>query len=487
LKPVAQIFEKSVVLNPDFKDLLNQFNSAKDEILHFAHGGTVWQLLAKQELGQANWWQIVKKISASRRSASTLCADLPLPVRDALFIAREFEGTLQEFVTVRNSERDSLSELFWSNFYLAMYPDLPRNNFDPWLHFLEYGLHEGRTTHPFLNLKALESQIVKKKSMPMMLQYLLVPRNWTCLPNPWMDVVGWISDDEYTGNSNPLVSLLNSEKKYQYISQALIHIEASGSEFSEMKNLAYAHFASRSNFHNSKHDLVVSEVIPNIDPSIQELCGGIVLPGFGVIFENKKAWCLTGTTSDNSETALRINNFVVSKDFNTFPLVYADKCIMLGPSLYKDELINIISEHGSSATYFVPESDVQAEAVQILLNQRQDVGHLLRKPARLSSSFVALYEKSLITGSSSNDLSLHENTQVHLLMHEQNLNGNTVNQVQCRFPNVSFIIYTKFSLEVANLLMLCSSAVIASKPTLDVYSGFLDSTKVIELEILISL
>jgi len=470
-----------------FNDFYEQFNLAKNEILYFARINSVSHSPLNQVREKSPLSKIVKFSNLRKKNISTLCSNLPLTVRDALFIGRNYEGTIKDLVADRNSTKDGVSELFWSNYYLAMYEDLPKLNFDPWLHFLEFGLYEDRTPHPYLDIKALGAQLEKKYQIPTLLQYLIDPQSWGVLPNRWMDLMTWIEDEEYTGEANPLVSLLNSNKRNSYVSPSLIQIEASGSEYSEVLDLGHAYFASTSNFHMSESGLSVSQVIAHSSKSYLESCGAVVIPGFGILYDNKKALCFGNKVSDSHQSSIRAGNLVVSRKLNPLPFVDVNKCIILGKHLFKNELLSIISKHGADDTCFVPQSDFQADAIQNLLENAMITAQIIRRPTRINQSFEAINEPFSNVEMPHKEISAPLNSLVHLLIQEQNLTKDVLNCVQKHFPNVSLMVYTNYNSKIANVLLSIESVIVASELTLEMYSGVLDYFKVIELETLLQL
>jgi len=294
-----------------FEELFLEYEDARNKI-RSAINAEISSNSRRSLLGLDVAFRFFSKIVRYKRS-ETYSHQLHPAVRDALFISSEYKGSIEKFASDLDIRRENLSELFWPDYYLSKYQDLPAD-LDCWAHFIEFGMLEGRSPHPFLDLDVLSRQISLVEDVPTLLQYFLDSSYWDVIPCRWVDVHKFEVDRTQNEQKlNSLSQIMRSPNLKSYLESNLIEIDSSGSMLKDFGNLAYLFFAadwSRGNFGNPLRIVDVSDAFTAKELEVIE---ALVFPGFGVV-HNLVAKCFAKKSCDHTKSILRAGSKIAYID-----------------------------------------------------------------------------------------------------------------------------------------------------------------------------
>jgi hypothetical protein len=460
-----------------FEDLLTEFHQYRSAILSYARGefdviGEIHRDTSKSNL--------IKKLTKGK-SNDYLCQALPTAVKDALFISRNYCGTIQELVTSRQTiqtgqDSDTLSDLFWPKFYLSIYQDLPRDNFDPWIHFLESGIFEGRSPHPLLDVSYLESQMRSDIDEPTILRYFLNSDHWKLVPNQWTDIGKYFDSKDADESSSALPSILYSSNPGSYIDSELLLIDATGAERDELKKTADAYYLVKSSFNPENVETQISKLSPDLSFLDATNLDFTAFPGFGIV-ASKRSWCSNDLAVDESGLALRMGDCVASPHPRHFDSLEATRCIFFTDSLFADEISELIAGLGKESSVLIPVSKFQSLAFKfhIALSELKNV-EVADTPTVVHAKQFEMYSKSKNLCMENSKTAA--NSDFCLLAERSDLVAIS-NRIQ---KNDTLLLFDQFHPEIAKLLSQREQLVVASRRAIDLFAGYLDSEKTIELE-----
>ncbi len=454
--------DKRFAMNAEFEQYMSQYIQARDEILSRHHN---------KEL--------------KRKGKSVSCKKLPIPVKDALFISRDFSGTIKDLILNRSVKPDEqsmhLSDLFWPNFYLAIYPDLPRTAFDAWIHYLEFGTHEGRSPHPLLDVTVIDSQIKEFTEHPTLLAYFLNPENWTLSANRWTDVGRFIDGHTDELQTNVTTTIYLSPNRANFIDNSMLTIDATGSENHLILGPAMLYFAAKFNFDLMGIDVKISKITE--DPSFIEVNQRDVLffPSFGFV-SGEDSWCQQMLAIDKTGLAIRIGDVLATPDTKIFDRVQVDFCAYFPEALYRNEILNFLRFLPHQKVALIPNSMYQCEAFrQLITEKRLDSVTLIDKPTLVNAKDFTVYRKS---DKFSVDVTNPEirKIPVCLLVESTELNDLLIDKFANFDENISIIQYLEFQISIGLLISAQNRYVVASQRAIELFGGFLMEEKVIDLE-----
>ena len=117
------------------------------------------------------------------------------------------------------------SPYFSSNFYELSNNDVSSTGVKPWLHFVVYGLFEGRAPHPLLDLRFLRDQIPGLSYPSTLYNYLVDLNYWDYQPSPFVDFDKYLAARGPHPGIHPLKLMLSEGTTSSWISPRLAAIQ----------------------------------------------------------------------------------------------------------------------------------------------------------------------------------------------------------------------------------------------------------------------
>jgi hypothetical protein len=136
--------------------------------------------------------------------------------RDGLFLSAssQFFGRVGIFYGVAGvltGERlGKLTGAFQPDFYLAANPDVATSGMHPWIHFMVFGLGEGRTPHALIDVGFLKASTQISDSFEALLAFSSDSNIWLIPASPYVDVDGFLESGCWSGRVNPTLEIYNS-------------------------------------------------------------------------------------------------------------------------------------------------------------------------------------------------------------------------------------------------------------------------------------
>jgi hypothetical protein len=407
-------------------------------------------------------------------------------VRDALFISSEYTGSIEKFATDSDIRRENLSELFWPDYYLSKYQDLPAG-LDCWAHFIEFGMLEGRSPHPFLDLDVLSMQISLVEDVPTLLQYFLDSSYWDVIPCRWVDIHKFeVNRTQNEHKLNSLSQIMRSSNLKSYMESNLIEIDSSGSMVKDFGNLAYIYFAadwSRGNFGNQLRIVDVSDALTSKELEVNE---AIVFPGFGFV-HNSLAKCFANKSSDHTKSILRAGFKVAYIDSQYMQQMDLRICIVFRGITFRDEILQLVNEYDSPSTVYFPSSRYQAKAISEILGKVNGVGEVHFSPKRMRDSTLVIVNGSNVRSEDSQPIARKLGSgNACVLISSDELDVRAINFVD-NFPSeLSLIVFDGFKDQIAELVSRQTGLIFATSSAIELYSGYMSSGMITPLETMMS-
>ena len=426
-------------------------------------------------------FRVILKIVRPKRNA-TYADELHPAVRDALFISSEYKGTIEQFASDLDVRRENLSELFWPDYYLSKYHDLPAG-LDCWTHFIEFGILEGRSPHPFLDLDVLSMQISLVDDVPTLLQYFLDSNYWDVIPCRWVDIHKFeLNGTQNELKLNSLSQIMRSSNLEFYLESNLIEIDSSGSMPKDFGNLAYLYFAadwSRGNVGNPLRIVDASDALTSKELKVKE---AIVFPGFGIVHE-LLAKCFTSNSSDHTKSILRAGQKAAYIDSQYMQQMDLRICIVFKGIAFRDEMLRLVNEYDSPATVYFPSSRFQAKAISEILGKVNGVGEVHFSPKRMRDSTLVIVDDSIVSSEVSHPSSQKlDSGNVCVLISSNELDFRAVNFVDNFQSELNLIVFDEFKDQIAELVSRQTGLIFATKSAIDLYSGYMSSEMITPLE-----
>jgi hypothetical protein len=348
---------------------------------------------------------------------------------------------------------------------------------------MEFGMLEGRSPHPFLDLGVLSMQISLVKDAPTLLQYFLNPSYWNTIPCRWVDVHKF--EVERTQNEqklNSLSQIMRSPNLKSYLESNLIEIDSSGSMLKDFGNLAYLFFAadwSRGNFGNPLRIVDVSDAFTSKELEVNE---AIVFPGFGIV-HNSLAKCFAHESSDHTKSVLRAGLKVAYIDSQYMQQMDSQICLVFKGITFRDEILRLINEYDSPTTAYLPSSKYQARALSEILGKVNGVGEVHFSPKRMCDSTLVIVNDSIV-GSDDSNLSAQKlsSGNVCVLISSEELDVRAINFVDNFQSELSMIVFDGFKEQIAELVSRQAGLIFATRSAIDLYSGYMSSEMITPLE-----
>jgi len=412
----------------------------------------------------------------------TYSHELHPAVRDALFISSEYKGSIEDFASDLDIRRESLSELFWPDYYLSKYQDLPVG-LDCWAHFIEFGILEGRSPHPFLDLDVLSMQISLEEGAPTLLQYFLNSIYWDAVPSSWVNIHKFeVTRAQNEQKFNSLAQIMRSSNLKSYLESNLIEIDASGSMLKDFGNLAYLFFAadwSRGNFGNPLRIVDVSEALTLKELEVNE---AIVFPGFGIVHD-LLATCFANKSSDYTKSILRAGLKVAYVDSQNMQQMDLRIGLVFKGITFRDEILRLVNEYDSPSTTYFPSSKYQAKAISEILGKVDGVGEVHFSPKRMRDSKVVIVNDSIVRIDDSHPSAQKSDSgNACVLISSYELDDRAINFVDNFQSEPSMIVFDGFKDQIAELVSRQTGLIIATKSAIDLYSGYMSSEMIVPLE-----
>jgi hypothetical protein len=123
-----------------------------------------------------------------------------------------------------------LRNIFLSDFYLAAYPDVAAAGSDPWEHFSNHGIFEGRAPSPYLDPAYLANNLALPVSN-VLIEMFSNKKYWVTNTSPYVDIENFVVNGPWNGVTHPLEQIiiggLNVEPwvKYANSYSDLAHLE----------------------------------------------------------------------------------------------------------------------------------------------------------------------------------------------------------------------------------------------------------------------
>lgn len=426
-------------------------------------------------------FRVFSKIVKYKRS-ETYSDELHPAVRDALFISSEYKGSIEKFASDSDIRRENLSELFWPDYYLSKYQDLPAG-LDCWAHFIEFGMLEGRSPHPFLDLDVLSMQISLIKDAPTLLQYFLNSSYWDAIPCRWVDIHRFeVNRTHNEQKLNSLSQIMRSSNLKSYLESNLIEIDSSGSMLKDFGNLAYLFFAadwSRGNFGNPLRIVDVSDALIAKELEVNE---AIVFPGFGIVHD-LLATCFANRSSDHTKSILRAGLKVAYIDSQYMQQMDSQICLVFQGITFRDEILRLINEYDSPSTAYFPSSKYQAKALSDILGKANGVGEVHFTPKRMCDSTLVIVNDSIVRSDDSNPSAQNLGSgNACILINSDEIDARAINFVD-NFPSeLNMIVFDGFKDQIAELVSRQTGFIFATRSAIDLYSGYMSSEMITPLE-----
>ena len=463
-----------------FEALFREYEDARNKIRSTINAGISSNSRRSLSVLDAAFRVFLKIIRYKRNE--TYAYELHPAVRDALFISSQYKGSIEKFASDLEIRRENLSELFWPDYYLSKYQDLPAG-LDCWAHFIEFGMFEGRSPHPFLDLDVLSRQISLVEDVPTLLQYLLNSSYWDVIPCRWVDIHKFeINRKQNEQKLNSLSQIMRSSNLRSYLESNLIEIDSSGSMPKDFGNLAYLYFAadwSRGNFGNPLRIVNVTDALTAKELEVHE---AIVFPGFGIV-HNLLAECFANKSSDHTKSILRAGLKVAYIDSQHMQQMDLRICLVFKGITFRDEILRLVNEYDSSSTVYFPSSKYQARALSEILGKVNGVGEVHFSPKRMRDSTLVIVNDSIVRSDDSNP-SAHKLSSGNacVLISNSELDVRALNFIDNSQSELSMIVFDGFKDQIAELVSRQTGLIFATQTAIDIYSGYMSSEMITPLE-----
>lgn len=463
-----------------FEVLFLEYEDARNKI-RSAINAEISSNSRRSLLGLDVAFRFFSKIIRYKRN-ETFSDTLHPAVRDALFISSEYKGSIEKFASDSDIRSENLSELFWPDYYLSKYHDLPAG-LDCWAHFIEFGMLEGRSPHPFLDLDVLSMQISLVEDVPTLLQYFLDSSYWDVIPCRWVDIHKFeVNRTQNEQKLNSLSQIMRSSSLKSYLESNLIEIDSSGSMVKDFGNLAYLFFAadwSRGNFGNPLRIVDVSDALTSKELQVNE---AIVFPGFGIVHD-LLAKGFANKSSDHTKSILRAGSKVAYIDSHYMQQMDLRICIVFRGITFRDEILQLVNKYDSPATVYFPFSRYQAKAISEILGKVNGVGEVHFSPKRMRDSRLVIVNDSIVPNEDSHPIARKLSSgNACVLISSNELDARAINFVDNYPSELSLIVFDGFKDQIAELVNRQTGLIFATSSAIELYSGYMSSEMVNLLE-----
>ncbi len=287
--------------------------------------------------------------------------------------------------------------LFDSAAYLVLNPDVAAGGRSPWLHYQVFGRMEGRSPHPFVDVRLLAASMPGVPLGEVVDQYLAVPELWTLDTSPYVDCQRFLLSGLWDGVTNPLVQVVKSHRGGAWIHHRLMLIDTTIDDPITARQVAVATLVAKKGVSARFNDLLLWRPVNTAPPSGVSRDDYTVVPGF---FLGAHGVILASTPQQ-----------IVSEDFTMIQLsgeyvslvagahFRADLLLYLSGSVSREELSGLLLST-SGSLIVAPSSRQQQRAAEELLRINGDTSTRILEfgaQARVTSSKVQVRAPSEIT------------------------------------------------------------------------------------------
>lgn len=226
---------------------------------------------------------------------------------------------------------------FQANYYLASNQDVLLSGIDPLKHFLNSGIMEGRSPHPFVDAAFLKQQMNIREFGDAFFEFCFREKNWLIKSSSLVSVEGFLSQRKTTRGINPVFELFaDLPESLPWVNRRMNTISLPAASDSDAINYAIAQILTNSIKPGALFPEVMTASITNSELPIVQVENLFISPGVFVVQDLKVLWMC-----EENKKVSSVKEYIFVKDKLVFtrPTKYVNcetLVILEGLISYKD-------------------------------------------------------------------------------------------------------------------------------------------------------
>ena len=256
--------------------------------------------------------------------------------------------------------------LFSRTFYMWGNSDVAESEVSAWLHYQRFGIREGRSPHPLLDVDYMAMLAPDVQRSEIIDRYLRTPDLWTIDTSPYVDCQKYILHGGWSGTSSPIGEIVCSGAFDPWVHSRLIAIDAALGDTTH-DALGPVVFLLKSNHPRSMFSRMTLWRSPE-QSSGPPSSGGLftVVPGFFVGSEGIERWSDSRLAMSPDVSLVRFSDGLVGIEIGD--LVTVDELRFVCGTLARDHLAEIV-DCGQGTLAVAPSSSTQESALRYLVEE----------------------------------------------------------------------------------------------------------------------